>query len=176
MGNSFLDKHPKFAKAIGVAGKVIAPVLEVAGNVPGLQILTTVGQAIDKCEELNDQQKTAAKEILKQEMSENDELEGLIFKDKADARQREEVIATSDKAPLINKITLPILAAFVTFGFFGILAYMLKYTVPPENKDILNIMLGSLGTAWVGIVTYYFGSSSGSKDKDQQISDLISKQ
>lgn len=94
------------------------------------------------------------------------------LKDTDSARNREIAIANSDKAPLINKITLPIIAAFVTLGFFGLLAYMLKYDVPQGNKDILNVMLGSLGTAWISIVGYYFGSSRGSDDKNEVIKNL----
>jgi hypothetical protein len=97
------------------------------------------------------------------------------LKDAQDARNRETQIATSAQAPLINKIASPGIAAFVTFGFFGLLFYMLKYDVPPANKDVLNIMLGSLGTAWITIVSYYFGSSSGSAEKNEQIKSLTDK-
>jgi hypothetical protein len=96
-------------------------------------------------------------------------------KEMASARDREVQISTSDKAPLINKVALPVLAVFITFGFFGILAYMLLYNVPVPNKDVLNIMLGSLGTAWLSVVMYYFGSSSGSADKSRQIEVLTNK-
>ncbi len=65
--------------------------------------------------------------------------------------------------------TVDFLAVFVTFGFFGMLGFMLTQPVPPENKDVLNIMLGSLGTAWVTIIGFFFGSSYGSSFKDQTI-------
>lgn len=52
-----------------------------------------------------------------------------------------------------------------TFGFFGLLALLFFVPFPPESKEILNITLGSVGTAWLGIVNYNFGSSSGSAKK-----------
>lgn len=97
------------------------------------------------------------------------------LKDAQDARTRETQIATSAQTPLINKIASPLIAAFVTTGFFGLLFYMVKHDVPNANKDVLNIMLGSLGTAWITIVSYYFGSSSGSAEKNEQIRNLTDK-
>lgn len=92
--------------------------------------------------------------------------------DVKDARNREIQIATSEKAPLFNKVISPALATGVTLGFFGILFYMLMKDVPKSNEQVLNIMLGSLGTAWIGIIFYYFGSSAGSAAKEQTISNL----
>ena len=48
----------------------------------------------------------------------------------------------------------------------------MAYTVPKENEQILNIMLGSLGTAWTGIVFYFFGSSKSSTEKDRIIGNI----
>ncbi|HET9304852.1 MAG TPA: hypothetical protein VFO46_02385 [Candidatus Sulfotelmatobacter sp.] len=70
----------------------------------------------------------------------------------------------------IRGLTPAILSIGVTSGFFGILSYMCLYAVPPESKDMLNIMLGSLGAAWVSIVSYYFGSSSDSSRKTELLS------
>ena len=57
------------------------------------------------------------------------------------------------------------MAILVTFGFFGILTWLLTKGVPPTGSETLIYMLGALGTAWTGIVQFYFGSSAGSKAK-----------
>jgi len=85
------------------------------------------------------------------------DLEKIHAADRASARQRE--IALKDKMP-------GVLAVILTVGFFGVLAAHLFIHIPSENKTLLDIMLGSLGTAWVTMITYYYGSSKGSKIKD----------
>ena len=57
-----------------------------------------------------------------------------------------------------------ILAVTVTVGFFGILIGMMTETF--KTSDALMLMLGSLGTAWTGIIAFYFGSCAGSQAKD----------
>jgi hypothetical protein len=64
----------------------------------------------------------------------------------------------------------PILAGAVTLGFFTIMMMMFFNQIDSNNPAIL-MMLGSLGTAWTGIIAYYFGSSAGSQAK----TDLLSK-
>ena len=61
----------------------------------------------------------------------------------------------------------PFLAVVVTVGFFGILVGMMTETF--KSSDALMLMLGSLGTAWTGIIAFYFGSSAGSQAKDAVI-------
>lgn len=75
----------------------------------------------------------------------------------ADARDREK--AVKDKIPAI-------LAILLTMGFFGILGYM--FINPQEQyNNALMAMLGALATAFLSIVNYYFGSSSGSAKKNE---------
>ena len=63
----------------------------------------------------------------------------------------------------------PVLGLMITVGFFGILGGLMFGIV--KTSDALMLMLGSLGTAWTGIVAFYFGSSAGSQAKD----DLLHK-
>jgi hypothetical protein len=85
-------------------------------------------------------------------------LAALSVQDRASARQMQ--IST-------KSVTAPILAMFVTFGFFGVLGVMMFYTLPAATHDALMLMLGSLGTAWTGVIAYYFGSSAGSDRKTE---------
>jgi hypothetical protein len=62
----------------------------------------------------------------------------------------------------------PILAGAVTLGFFAIMTLMFFNKVDSNNPAIL-MMLGSLGTAWTGIIAYYFGSSAGSQAKTEMM-------
>jgi len=79
----------------------------------------------------------------------------LEFKDSQSAREMQ--ISTHSTTPTV-------LSYLITSGFFSILVYMMSdsYT----SSEPLLVMLGSLGTAWVAVVNFWFGSSHGSQNKD----------
>ena len=85
-----------------------------------------------------------------------------------------EKLATDDRASARNLQTntrsvIPaVLAILVTFGFFGILIWLMIHPADTANTPLM-IMLGSLGTAWTGIIAFYFGSSAGNSRKDEML-------
>lgn len=96
---------------------------------------------------------------------------GMRLKDVGSARDRETAIATSKDAPLLNKIVTPLLALsllFITFILFGVVMFD-NSPVESSRKDILIYILGVLSAISTQIVSYYFGSSQGSKDKSEAL-------
>jgi hypothetical protein len=156
--------------------KQIAPTIATAmgGPLAGMAV-SAISKAIgvdeDKVSDLIKDNKLTADQIAQVKIAEIElqkqaqEL-GLNFAklEVDDRKSAREMQATT------RSIVPPVLAALVTLGFFGILIMMLLGKVDSNNPAIL-MMLGSLGTAWTGIIAYYFGSSAGSQAK----TDLLSK-
>jgi hypothetical protein len=84
------------------------------------------------------------------------DFEKIAVDDRKSARQMQ--VATQSWIP-------GAMAIVVTLGFFGILIGLM--TEHFKTSDALMLMLGSLGTAWTGIIAFYFGSSAGSQKKDE---------
>ena len=84
------------------------------------------------------------------------DLERIAAGDRDSARQMQ--MTTRDWIPRV-------LAVGVTLGFFGIVAFILHYGLPPTGGEALLMLIGTLGTAWTGVMGFYFGSSAGSKQK-----------
>lgn len=151
VGKFLKDKAPK--------------ILDTVGDVlPDKGVLGVVKNIISTDKGLTEQDKQELYKLIELDMQ-----------DIANARAREVSIATSDNAPLINKIIGPCLAIIVISLTF-ILFYMVMFNhITVVEKDILIYVLGAL-TSYVGMVlSYYFGSSSGSKSKDTAIKEFLLK-
>jgi hypothetical protein len=99
----------------------------------------------------------------------------MYLNDVDSARDREAAIATSKDAPILNKIVTPLLALTViglTFILFAIVMFD-SSPVEPSRKDILVYVLGALTAIATQVIAYYFGSSSGSKDKAEELKRLM---
>jgi hypothetical protein len=89
--------------------------------------------------------------------------EKLAFDDTANARARE--VSVKDSTPHI-------LAYTITAGFFITLGFLVFKGKPETGGDVMLVLMGALGTAWTGIIQYYFGSSAGSADKSDAINKI----
>lgn len=88
------------------------------------------------------------------------EMQKLAVSNTESARNRETAIATSQNAPIINKIITPVLALIVVIGG-GVM--MIKGDVAQAALAQGCVML---------VLGYYFGSSIGSRDKQAQLNKL----
>lgn len=147
-------------------------------------ILDIGSKLIDRFLPDPEQKAKAQYELLKMEkdgelakMANDTELAKIYAADLDSARKRESEIAVSDKAPLINKIITPVLAASVLAMTFTLFAFVLfdDGTIDSTRKDILIYVLGVLSTIATQIVSYYFGSSQGSAAKNSAIDKMLEK-
>ena len=149
---------PALATALGgpLAGTATAAVSNAVFGRPDASA-EQLDEALDRADPETLLKLKEADQQFKVEMKKVDvDLERIAAADRSDARTRE--IAVKDQMPAA-------IGSLVTLGFFGLLAALVFYEPPVANAEALYIMLGSLGTAFTGIVTYYFGSSVGSKQK-----------
>ena len=158
----------KLAPMLGTAlgGPLAGTALAAVAKAIGLDDKAEEDQVADVLAKVTPEQMLAIKNAeaeFKVKMAElgfksTEDLEQIAAGDRANARQRE--MQVKDWTPRI-------LAYGVTAGFFGLLSFMLRREVPAGSTDVLNVMVGSLGTAWISIVSYYFGSSAGSARKTE---------
>lgn len=147
---------PTVATALGgpLAGMAVSAVAKAIGCEPDEV------QGIISSNKLTAEQvasiQLAELELKKQAQSMNLDFAKLITEDKKSARDMQ--IATKSWIP-------PIMALGVTCGFFGILFGLMYGQI--QHAPQIDIMLGSLGTAWTGIISFYFGSSAGSQAKTE---------
>jgi len=98
------------------------------------------------------------------------EIAKLTVQDRQSARQREIEIAKSGKL----NVTQSFLAYIAIIGFFGVI-YMLFVRDVSEGiaRDALLIMLGTLAKIVGDLYAYYFGSSLGSKNKEDKMAEAL---
>ena len=120
-----------------------------------------------------------AKAILElQKLEQSGELKKIEveFQNVDSAREREMKIANSQFAPMVNKIIVPCLAILIVFLTFGMMSAILFMDIESgKNYEISLYILGLLSGALMSCINYYFGSSTGSKEKSKELQDMFSK-
>jgi DNA-binding IclR family transcriptional regulator len=138
-------------------------------------ILSIGEKVLDKV--MPDPEAKAKAQATLMEMAQKGQLAELeaMTKEMESARNREMQIATSEFAPMLNKIVTPILALGTVALTFILYAIIIFTDVDEQSKDILIYVLGALTSAVTMVLGYYFGSSAGSKEKSSQIDELLGK-
>jgi len=93
--------------------------------------------------------------------------------DRDSARKAYADVATSASATKLDKAVVPVLALGVVglaFVFIGALMFL---NVPPDQQQIIIFALGFITSSAGQVLSFYFGSSQGSKDKTKEIQNML---
>jgi len=131
------------------------------------KVIDSVGNAIDKLtttqEEKsalkNEANRIIAKEFLDLQMVANEEM--------ANARNREIELKNS-----IGSWTQNLMAGLTVVSFLACIFTWMFVDIRQENKDMLYMLIGYLGSQVGQVFSYWFGSSVGSQKKDTLLNKL----
>jgi hypothetical protein len=160
------------ATAQNTAAALVAHALGVAPNVDAVTAALKQPDATDKLKALENAN-SGLLQLMTLSASQSREsasvqMAKIAAADRANARATQSVLR--DWVPKV-------LALSVTFAFFmTVMALVLgwgKSTEPDGIKQMLNVLVGTLGTAWVTIINFYFGTSAGSARKTEMLAGSV---
>ena len=64
-------------------------------------------------------------------------------------------------------IFMYILGGLIVAAFFGVIIVLLTVAMPDKNENMLYILLGALVAKFGDVVSYFYGSSKSSSDKNE---------
>ncbi len=154
-------KKPFFETVVGASLKTVASIL-APNLVKALEGVGSVKDALAIVRESTESPEVKAQ--LQEFTLKQYEVE---IQDRISAREREvKVIASGSSDILFKTVGWGITLAFLLIVLYGI------GIIPPDpelNKDFLMFSAGSVTSAFMAVVSYYFGSSIGSKQKTNMI-------
>jgi hypothetical protein len=95
--------------------------------------------------------------------------------DRDSARQAYAAVATSEYATALDKLVVPVLALGVVGIAFLLIGILMFKNVPTDQQQIIIFALGFITSAAGQVLSFYFGSSQGSKDKTKEIQEMMKK-
>lgn len=153
-------------------------------------LVTAVGDAIDKNVTSDEERKELDNEISKATMQHELQMAALGLQetqaylgDTASARDNQSRVQESEYASWLGKNVHSVLALSIislTFFMYWYIVFSKESStmlMAPESpmKDIVIYILGALTTVATQVVSYFFGSSSGSADKTKALNALVKK-
>jgi hypothetical protein len=95
--------------------------------------------------------------------------------DRDSARKAYAAVATSEYATKLDKLVVPVLALGVVGLAFSLIAILMFVNTPQDQQQIIIFALGFITSAAGQVLSFYFGSSQGSKDKAKEIEGMLKK-
>ena len=99
----------------------------------------------------------------------------LEAQDRDSARQAYAQVATSQYATHLEKSVVPILALGTVALAFGFIGVLMVRDVPTDQQQMVIFALGFITSSAGQVLSFYFGSSQGSKEKSKEIEGMIKK-
>ena len=99
----------------------------------------------------------------------------LEVQDRDSARKAYAQVATSEHATKLDKVVVPVLALGVVGLAFTLIGVLMFVNTPQDQQQIIIFALGFITSAAGQVLSFYFGSSQGSKDKTEEIKGMLKK-
>ena len=99
----------------------------------------------------------------------------LEAQDRDSARKAYAQVATSEYATKLDKVVVPVLALGVVGLAFALIGVLMFVNTPSDQQQIIIFALGFITSAAGQVLSFYFGSSQGSKDKTEEIKGMLKK-
>jgi hypothetical protein len=158
--------------------KGIAPTLAtaVAGPLGGAAVTALaaklgVSDSVDAVAKAIAGDPAAAQKIAELEL----EYAKLDVQDRDSARKTYAAIATSENATKLDKLVVPILALGVVGLAFSLIGVLMFVDTPNDQQQLVIFALGFITSAAGQVLSFYFGSSQGSKDKTEDMKGMVKK-
>jgi len=95
--------------------------------------------------------------------------------DRDSARKAYAAVATSEYATKLDKAVVPILALGTVGIAFLLIGILMFKNVPTDQQQIIIFALGFITSASSQVLSFYFGSSQGSKDKTKELEGMMKR-
>ena len=137
--------------------KVAPDLLNIAGSITGVDSLNRLGDAIRGTDTLTETEKVTALELLSYDVENT-----------RDARDMQKIALQQDD--LFSKRFIYYYAIIISLSAIALIFMMFFIEIPEDNKRIVDMTIGILiGTGLVSVINFFFGSSSGSKEKSKMM-------
>jgi hypothetical protein len=99
----------------------------------------------------------------------------LEAQDRDSARKAYSEVDTSQYANKLDKSVVPILALGTVSLAFMFIAILMFRDVPVDQQQMVIFALGFITSSAGQVLSFYFGSSQGSKDKNKELQEMMKK-